>query len=191
MATAKASVEIVLGAWLVLTIVKQAGAWFPNLLLWLRYDVLQLLPGWTFFAPNPAVSEMRFFVRLRGSVPGQNYGDWLEPYLLRSKAGTLPRCLFHPRRRVAKELADTADSLRAGAACSTDVAGLHAICAQVANAHGATAWEFVLAEGNRGSGGVEAVVLSDSRTLNEDVHANPRSCREHTDRRRRTPMETD
>ena len=174
MTAASLSVEVSLGMWLAVTAVKQAGAWSPALLDWFRYDVLRLIPGWTFFAPNPAVSEVRFFVRFRVRADGKTYGDWLEPDLIRSQARRLPESLFHPRRRIEKELADLADFLRTPGLTIGEIAGysdviaMHALCARMAEENCATAWEFVLAEGDRGSGDVETMVLTAAQTLNRD-----------------------
>jgi hypothetical protein len=72
-----------------------------------RYDVLRLLPRWTFFAPNPATWD--WHVALRDRLQDGTYSEWVEVKV----AG--PRCaldaIWHPAKRARKILSDASQAL--------------------------------------------------------------------------------
>lgn len=93
-----------LALWLGLTIVNQffAGSW-P----WLhRHDPLQLVPGWTFFAPEPGRRDLHLLYR---DVFGDRPGDWAEVSLIAPRG--LRAALWNPGKRGKKVLIDTVQSL--------------------------------------------------------------------------------
>jgi hypothetical protein len=65
---------LILGVWYVVSILHQLpGTYFT----WVKNrNVFLLIPGWTFFAPNPGVSNYRYV--FRDSYPDGTQGEWEE-----------------------------------------------------------------------------------------------------------------
>lgn len=93
-------VTIGFAIWLLVTVVAQCPGKIPAMLR--RYDYLQLIPRWTFFAPNPETSDFRLLVRYQ-YLDG-NLGGFTEIALY--EHGIL-RPLWNPARRNAKILIDS------------------------------------------------------------------------------------
>lgn len=72
-----------------------------------EYDIFSLIPYWTFFAPNPSVSDYRFFYVL-SDVDG-NRSDFIEINFFFIKP--LFSIIWNPHKRVNKFYFDTAQSL--------------------------------------------------------------------------------
>ena len=91
---------IVLGAWVFLTAVNQfSGSWTRALR---RVDVLSLIPVWTFFAPNPVLTDSRLYYRT--IAPDGAVSVWEEihpPGNRTSVAG-----LWNPQKRATKAVFD-------------------------------------------------------------------------------------
>jgi hypothetical protein len=92
-------------AWLLLTLASQtAFKW--NIRIF-RTDIFHLIPVWTFFAPNPGVSDYNLLLRIRLSN-----GDLtcFTPIPLRSRKN-IGMALFNPNRRLQKALHDHAQTI--------------------------------------------------------------------------------
>jgi hypothetical protein len=88
----------IFGAWFALSVALQfAPKWLVPLKL---YDHFSLLPGWTFFAPNPGTSDTHLLFRDRLIDPGMT--PWREVPIRRSPL----RAFWHPQKRAAKTLRD-------------------------------------------------------------------------------------
>lgn len=92
-------------SWLTLTCASQPGFKLRN---WIcRYDVFHLVPVWTFFAPNPGVSDYNLLRRgklMDGTITR------FEEVPLRSKKD-IRSALFNPQRRLQKALHDHARTI--------------------------------------------------------------------------------
>lgn len=94
--------------WLILTVAVQFNASFTAIFTWL--DRLGLLPRWTFFAPNPAHTDLRVLVRFGNS---SGITSWYELWLSSriDENGILLRGFFNPYRRIEKLLSDFRNEL--------------------------------------------------------------------------------
>lgn len=72
-----------------------------------EYDIFSLIPYWTFFAPNPNISDYRFFYVLFDNHG--NKGDFIEVNYFYAKQWF--SVLWHPYKRVNKFYFDTVQSL--------------------------------------------------------------------------------
>ncbi len=85
-----------LGLWLVLTIANQFN------FRWMRWvraiDFMLLLPRWTFFAPDPGLSD--FHLSYRTIAADGTVSDWEEIDLIAQR--TLRAAVWHPEKRVTK-----------------------------------------------------------------------------------------
>jgi hypothetical protein len=96
------TIVVLLGfsAWFVLTVLCQ----FPGVLSTTirRFDYLQLIPKWTFFAPNPATTDFRLLVRYFDEHDQPS--EFTEIVLYEEQ---LFRPLWNPARRNAKVIIDS------------------------------------------------------------------------------------
>lgn len=76
-----------------------------------KYDVLALIPTWTFFAPRPGITDTHLFYRDR-SFDG-SLGPWREAFLPRRAAS---QAFWHPEKRLRKSIHDWATALVRSAA---------------------------------------------------------------------------
>lgn len=91
--------------WLLITCVSQPLFFTTN---WIsRYDVLRLIPIWTFFAPNPGVSDFNLLSRFKLQDGTITTFDEI-PLRGPKKIST---ALFNPHRRLQKALHDHARSV--------------------------------------------------------------------------------
>jgi hypothetical protein len=97
------SVSLVLGAWLLLTIVRQVPRASAALA---RRDPLGVLPIWTFFAPRPGDADHH--VVFRDFLPDGEATEWTPLRLPRSGRW---RALWKPSKRVEKLVTDCAPSV--------------------------------------------------------------------------------
>jgi len=72
-----------------------------------RWDIFSLLPRWSFFAPNPGVTDYHLLYRDKDQE--NECGRWYE-YAIASKR-TLVGAVWNPRKRTKKALADTVQTL--------------------------------------------------------------------------------
>lgn len=94
-------VVLLLGAWVVLTVLNQferGRRWIQPLL---RLDVLALIPSWTFFAPEPGRTDTHIVYR---DIYDTGVAGCWRILVLRSRPGLLG--LSHGERRVAKGVVD-------------------------------------------------------------------------------------
>lgn len=100
-----ACVAVFFGIWLVLSILHQfsnaAGRWVR------AKNVYSLIPGYTFFAPNPGTSNYRFVYR--DVFPERNYGDWREVEWCSQRS--LTDALWNPSRHRIKLVVDCLNGL--------------------------------------------------------------------------------
>ncbi|HEY0889238.1 MAG TPA: hypothetical protein VGE38_06465 [Nocardioides sp.] len=95
----------IFGAWLALSVIGQFQA--PKTDALRRYDVLQLLPIWTFFAPNPGSSDYHVIVRDR--CGDGTLTEWRDAMPI--PAQTVTSWLWNPKKRQQKVLVDAVSSL--------------------------------------------------------------------------------
>lgn len=72
-----------------------------------RWDLFSLLPRWTFFAPNPGVSDYHLLYRDR--LGNSAFGHWKEVSL--DPKRTLTKAVWNPQKRNAKLLTDAVRGL--------------------------------------------------------------------------------
>lgn len=94
------AVIVFFSVWLILTVVNQfhekRPAWLKSL------DIFGLIPIWTFFAPNPGMTDYHLLYRDR--LPDGTLGQWKE-VRLQTRTGTLS-AVWGPDRRRNKTLSD-------------------------------------------------------------------------------------
>jgi len=97
----------ILSFWFAASVVHQFSyAWWHRLA---RIDILNLLPRWTFFAPNPGRTDFHIICRdIRGDLPGEWYNLFAFP-----RPNHL-RWLWNPHRFVAKAVSDAIAALLMG-----------------------------------------------------------------------------
>jgi hypothetical protein len=100
-----ALVVAALSAWLVATAVAQFWT-LPWVARWKAYDLAEVVPGWSFFAPNPGSSDAELLYRDE-QVDGA-LGPWTAIRFARS---TLLRALWNPDKRRRKSLHDLSAAL--------------------------------------------------------------------------------
>jgi hypothetical protein len=102
------AVATLLGLWLGASVIHQLSpAWWQRLA---RRDSLSLLPGWSFFAPNPGCEDTHVVYR------DQCDGRWSEWRALTAPpTGTRWRWFWQPQRYTRKAAADLANGLRRSA----------------------------------------------------------------------------
>jgi hypothetical protein len=94
--------------WIAATIVNQFHSWCPT---WLRaVDVFGLIPVWTFFAPNPGMTD--YYLLYRDRLPDGSFDNWRKVDLKRSENG-FRLALWNPTKRKHKALSDMVSSLTA------------------------------------------------------------------------------
>lgn len=101
-------VGVALAVWFMASVLNQLSlVWFRR---FARWDVLGLLPRWTFFAPNPADEDIHVIYRDTAD-PGQP--SW-EPTRVLSKApsSAWTRWIWNPGRYERKAIIDLANGLR-------------------------------------------------------------------------------
>lgn len=87
--------------WGAATVANQFYRWCPA---WLRaLDIFGLLPVWTFFAPNPGMTD--FYLLYRDRLPDGSLDNWKKVDLKRSENG-LRLALWNPAKRRQKALSD-------------------------------------------------------------------------------------
>jgi hypothetical protein len=91
--------------WLLLTVPYQYVPWSQHIA---RYDLIGLLPRWTFFAPNPAISDLHLLVRDR--LENGQYTDWQELQLSHDRIWY--ESLWNPAKRARKAFNDAAQLLK-------------------------------------------------------------------------------
>lgn len=97
--------NVVVALWLIATLAYQYKPFAKRLI---KIDPFQLLPRWTFFAPNPSIRDAHLLVRYE--LSDQSLGRWhTVPF-----AG--PRrpldCVWNPNKRARKVLSDATQSLK-------------------------------------------------------------------------------
>lgn len=101
-------VGLLLGGWLVASVVNQFSTdWFRRVARW---DVLGLLPRWTFFAPNPADEDVHVIYRDLADAERQVWGSGR--VLSKAPAPAWRRWLWNPGRYERKAIIDLANGLR-------------------------------------------------------------------------------
>jgi hypothetical protein len=93
------------GAWLFITLISQTRyKWNVRVF---SFDIFRLIPVWTFFAPNPGVSDYNLLLRSRLNN-GTLTGFTSIPLRGRKNIGV---ALFNPKRRLQKALHDHAQAI--------------------------------------------------------------------------------
>lgn len=109
--------SLILVAFYVLLIVGTVARQFPRISAHtvLRWDAVGLLPGFSFFAPNPGGRDYSLVYRWFDSdVPSQ----WHDPYALGRRSWWT--ALWNPRKRVRKAVIDLSGSLAQDLSASSD-----------------------------------------------------------------------
>jgi hypothetical protein len=92
--------------WGAATIANQFHSWCPT---WLRaVDVFGLIPVWTFFAPNPGMTD--YYLLYRDRLPDGSFDNWRKVELKQSENG-VRLALWNPTKRRHKALSDIVSSL--------------------------------------------------------------------------------
>jgi hypothetical protein len=92
--------------WGVATIVNQFHSWCPK---WLRaVDIFGLIPVWTFFAPNPGMTD--YYLLYRDRLPDGSLDNWKKIELKGAENG-FRVALWNPTKRKQKALSDLFTSL--------------------------------------------------------------------------------
>ena len=99
-------VVIMYVVWVAATIANQFHSRCP---VWLRAaDVFGLLPVWTFFAPNPGMTD--YYLLYRDRLPDGSYDNWRKVELKPADNG-FRLALWNPAKRKSKALSDIFSSL--------------------------------------------------------------------------------
>ena len=104
----------VLTAWFVLTLIAQFWTvpWVARLK---SYDLAEVVPGWSFFAPNPGTSDSELLYR--DELVDGELGPWRA---VRFARASLLRAVWNPQKRRRKALVDLCSSLLTEAAASPE-----------------------------------------------------------------------
>lgn len=106
MSSAAVVVIIIYVLWGAATVVNQFHAWCPR---WLNaVNVFGLIPVWTFFAPNPGMTD--YYLLYRDRLPDGSLDNWKKVELKGSENG-LRFALWNPAKRKQKALSDLLSSL--------------------------------------------------------------------------------
>jgi len=99
-------VVIIYVVWGAATIANQFHSWCP---IWLRaVDIFGLIPVWTFFAPNPGMTD--YYLLYRDRLPDDSFDNWRKVDLKKSENG-FRLALWNPTKRKHKALSDIVSSL--------------------------------------------------------------------------------
>jgi hypothetical protein len=94
-------VVVIYVVWGAATIANQFHRWCPG---WLRaLDIFGLIPIWTFFAPNPGMTD--YYLLYRDRLPDGSLDNWRKADLKASENG-LRLALWNPTKRKQKALTD-------------------------------------------------------------------------------------
>lgn len=106
MSDAAIVVVIIYVVWGAATVANQFHSWCPT---WLRaVDVFGLIPVWTFFAPNPGMTD--YYLLYRDRLPDGSLDNWRKVELKQSENG-FRLALWNPTKRKHKALSDIVSSL--------------------------------------------------------------------------------
>lgn len=106
MSHASIVITLIYVVWGAATVANQFHRWCPA---WLRaVDVLGLIPIWTFFAPNPGMTDYHLLYRDR--LPDGSFDNWRKVDLKQSENG-LRLALWNPTKRKHKALTDVVSVL--------------------------------------------------------------------------------
>jgi hypothetical protein len=106
MSAAAMVVVVIYVLWGAATIVNQFHSWCPA---WLRaVDVCGLIPTWTFFAPNPGMTD--YYLLYRDRLADGSFDNWRKVELKGSDNG-FRLALWNPTKRRHKALSDTVNAL--------------------------------------------------------------------------------
>jgi hypothetical protein len=101
MSHASIVVIVIYVVWGAATIANQFHRWCPA---WLRaVDIFGLIPIWTFFAPNPGMTD--YYLLYRDRLPDGSFDNWRKVDLKQSENGLL-LALWNPMKRKHKALTD-------------------------------------------------------------------------------------
>ncbi len=124
---------------------------FPGVQRYRRWDVLDLIPVWTFFAPNPATGD--FYVVYRDELRSGTRTIWAGTAVPPARRRLLAS-IWNPDRRATKALFDIGSALALMARDFADpdavqltlpyLALLTFVCSQAAHAPEAVATQFML-----------------------------------------------
>jgi hypothetical protein len=99
-------VVIIYLVWGAATIANQFHSWCP---MWIKaVDVFGLIPIWTFFAPNPGVTD--YYLLYRDRLPDGSLDNWRKVELKPSENG-FRVALWNPMKRKQKALSDMTGAL--------------------------------------------------------------------------------
>ena len=99
-------VVIIYVVWGAATIANQFHSWYP---MWLRaVDIFGLIPIWTFFAPNPGMTD--YYLLYRDRLPDGSFDNWRKVELKKSENG-FRLALWNPTKRKHKAVTDIVSSL--------------------------------------------------------------------------------
>ncbi|HEU4679969.1 MAG TPA: hypothetical protein VFS35_10640 [Terrimicrobiaceae bacterium] len=99
-------VIIIYVAWGAATIANQFHSWCP---VWLRsLDIFGLVPVWTFFAPNPGMTD--YYLLYRDRLPDGSFDNWRKVDLKEAENG-FRLAFWNPAKRKHKALSDIVSSL--------------------------------------------------------------------------------
>ncbi len=106
MSTAAVVVVIIYVVWVVATVANQFHSRCPE---WLRsVDVLGLIPVWTFFAPNPGMTD--YYLLYRDRLPDGCFDNWKKVELKPSE-NSVRLALWNPMKRKHKAVSDLVSAL--------------------------------------------------------------------------------
>ena len=94
---------VVVISWLTLTLLSNLPRVGPFIR---RFDSAGLLPRWTFFAPNPGVTDTILLVRERNAD-----GDWSDWRVAWRCVSNRLRFIWHPEKRVEKLVSDCSQGI--------------------------------------------------------------------------------
>lgn len=100
------AVVILYVVWCAATIANQFHSWCPR---WLKaLDVFGLIPVWTFFAPNPGMTD--YYLLYRDRLPSGSLDNWRRVEL-RPWENSFRFALWNPTKRKQKALSDMVSAL--------------------------------------------------------------------------------
>jgi hypothetical protein len=139
--------------WIFFTLVSQTGFEWDDRIF--HFDVFRLIPVWTFFAPNPGVSDFNLLLRTR--LPDGTLTPFTQIPLKGRK--NILMAIFNPHRRLQKALHDHAQAISMQVAGGTlteenkediqltfNYISILNYCTQLPSVSGSSALQFMILE---------------------------------------------
>lgn len=100
-------VFLLFASWIICTVIQQFAAHSEKDNFIQKYDYFSLVPLWTFFAPNPGVTD--YHLMYREVLNDESIRDWEEIAL--SDERTILAAFWNPQKRVKKTMSDSVQTI--------------------------------------------------------------------------------